>query len=178
MYVASDGTKADYPKYYHISLDKLAKEQRKLSKMQKGSNNRSKQRVKVARLHEKVTNQRKDFLHKRSRQITNAYDCVCIEDLDMQGMSQSLHFGKSVADNSFGTFVSMLDYKLKEQGKRLIKIDRWYPSSKICSHCGNVKEELALSERVYVCDVCGAITDRDYNASINIKKEGMRIALA
>ena len=146
--------------------------------MKKGSNNRNKQRIKVARLHEKVTNQRKDFLHKLSRQITNAYDCVCIEDLNMKSMSQALNFGKSVADDSWGAFTTMLTYKLQEQGKQLIKIDKIFPSSKTCSRCGTVKENLSLAERTYTCDVCGAVIDRDYNASINIKNEGMRLVLA
>lgn len=178
LFVASDGSSACYPRYYRLALDKLAKEQRKLSKMQKDSNNRNKQRIKVAKLYEKVANQRKDFLHKLSRQITNAYDCVCIEDLNMQGMSKALNFGKSVADNSFGTFVTMLNYKLSEQGKQLIKIDKWFPSSKTCSHCGAIKDALHLNDRVYHCDVCGAVCDRDYNASINIKNEGMRLVYA
>jgi putative transposase len=178
LYVASDGSSACYPRYYRQALEQLAREQRKLSKCQKGSNNRNKQRIKVAKLHERVTNQRKDFLHKLSRQITNAYDCVCIEDLNMKGMSQALNLGKSVADNSFGAFVSMLDYKLKEQGKQLVKVDKWYPSSKTCSHCGTVKETLSLSDRTYHCEVCGAVLDRDYNASINIKNEGMRLVFA
>lgn len=178
LYVASDGTKAEYPRYYRLALDKLVKEQRKLSKMQKGSNNRNKQRIKVARLHEKVTNQRKDFLHKLSRQITNAYDCICIEDLNMKDMSQSLNFGKSISDNSWGIFTNLLAYKLEEKGKRLVKIDKFFPSSKTCSHCGNVKETLTLAERIYTCDVCGARLDRDYNACINIKNEGMRLVLA
>ena len=117
-------------------------------------------------------------MHKISRQITNAYDVVCIEDLNMKGMSQALHFGKSVSDNGFGLFVSMLDYKLRDQGKQLVKIDKWFPSSKMCSECGAVKEVLLLSERIYYCKSCGAILDRDYNASINIKNEGMRILLA
>jgi putative transposase len=178
LYVASDGSSACYPRYYRQALEQLAKEQRKLSKCQKGSNNRYKQRIKVARLHEKVANQRKDFLHKLSRQITNVYDCVCIEDLNMKGMSQALHFGKSVADNSFGAFVGMLDYKLNEQGKQLVKIDKWYPSSKTCSCCGAVKENLSLADRTYHCEHCGAVVDRDYNASINIRNEGVRLVSA
>jgi putative transposase len=178
LYISSDGETAAYPRYYRQSLDKLKREQRKLSRCQKGSKNRSKQRLKVAQLHEKVTNQRKDFLHKQSRQITNAVDAVCIEDLNMKGMSQALNFGKSVSDTAFGTFVRMLDYKLKEQGKQLIKIDKWYPSSKLCSSCGEAKKTLDLSERTYHCEACGAVINRDYNASINIRREGMRLLLA
>ena len=178
LYISSDGETAAYPRYYRQSLDKLRREQRKLSHCQKGSKNRSKQRLKVAQIHEKVTNQRKDFLHKQSRQITNAVDAVCIEDLNMKGMSQALNFGKSVSDTAFGTFVRMLDYKLKEQGKQLIKIDKWYPSSKLCSSCGEAKKTLDLSERTYHCEACGAVINRDYNASINIRREGMRLLLA
>lgn len=178
LYVASDNTRADYPRYYRLSLDKLAKEQRKLSKMKKDSKNRDKQRIKVARLHEKVANQRKDFLHKLSRQITNAYDCVCIEDLNMKDMSQGSNFGKSIVDDGWGIFTRLLSYKLQEKGKQLVKIDKFFPSSKTCSCCGHVKDSLSLSERVYKCENCGAIIDRDYNASINIKNEGMRLLAA
>lgn len=178
LVVCSNGQKAEYPHFYRQSLDKLKKEQRKLSKCQKGSKASSKQRMKVAKLHEKVANQRKDFLHKLSRQITNAVDVVCIEDLDMKGMSQVLSFGKSVSDNGFGMFVSMLDYKLQEQGKYLVKVDKWYPSSKICSSCGEAKDMLSLSERIYHCEYCGATLDRDHNASMNIRNEGMRLLLA
>ncbi len=175
LFVASDGSSANYPRYYRQSLGKLKKEQRKLSMCKKGSKNRNKQRIKVAKLHEKVANQRKDFQHKLSRQIANAVDVVCIESLNMKGMSKSLNFGKSVSDNAFGSFISMLDYKLKESGKQLIKIDKWFPSSKMCSGCGAVKETLSLSERIYYCEVCGKEFDRDYNASINIRNEGRRI---
>ncbi|MBS4539634.1 transposase [Clostridium sp. D2Q-11] len=178
LIVSSDGKSAEYPRYYRQSLLKLKREQVKLSKCEKGSNNRNKQRIKVAKLHEKVSNQRKDFLNKLSRQITNVVDVVCIEDLNMKGMSRALNFGKSVADNSFGLFVSMLDYKLREQGKQLVKIDKWFPSSKMCSRCGEVKEVLLLSEREYHCEVCDTTLDRDYNASINIRNEGLRMLFA
>lgn len=178
LFVSSDGKSAEYPRYYRQALEKLKREQKKLSKCQKGSKNRNKQRIKVAELHEKVANQRKDFLHKLSKQITNAVDVVCIEDLNMKGMSQALNFGKSVSDNGFGLFVSMLDYKLREQGKQLVKIDKWFPSSKMCSECGEVKDSLLLSERTYHCKACDTILDRDYNASMNIRNEGMRLVSA
>lgn len=171
LFVSSDGEFAYYPRYYRQSSDKLKRESRKLSKCVKESNNRNKQRIKVAKLHEKVSNQRKDFLHKLSRKITNSYDGVCIEDVNMQGMSQALNFGKSVADNGWGMFIAMLSYKLSEQGKQLVKIDKWFPSSKTCSNCGNVKAELSLSERTYRCE-CGFVCDRDINAAINIKHQG------
>ena len=177
LYISSDGISAEYPRYYREALKRLKKEQRKLSKCIKGSSNRNKQRIKVAKLHEKVTNQRKDFLHKLSRQTANAADAVCIEDLDMKGMSQSLNFGKSVHDNGFGKFVSMLEYKLNEQGKELIKVGKWFPSSKKCSNCGVLKKTLTLSERIYYCENCGLTIDRDLNASYNIRNEGWRLFL-
>jgi len=138
------------------------------------SKNYYKQKRRVAIVHERIANQRKDFLHKKSRQITNAYDCVAIEDLSMKAMQQALNFGKSVSDNAWGMFVAFLAYKLEESGKKLIKIDKWFPSSKTCSKCGTKKAELKLSERTYICD-CGNIPDRDINAAINIKNEAVRM---
>lgn len=179
LYKDSDGNEPAYPRYYRNGEKKLKREQRKLSLMKKGSNNRNKQRIKVAKLHEKVGNQRKDFLHKRSREITNAYDCVCIEDLDMKAMAQALHFGKSVSDNGWGMFVRFLQYKLNETGKKLVKVDRFFASSQICSACGYQNPETKnLSIRVWICPQCGAHHDRDVNAAINIKKEGMRLVAA
>ena len=162
-----------------IAEKELKKEQRKLSKMVKGSTNREKQRVRVAKLHEKVANQRKDFLHKQSRQIANAYDCVCIENLNMQAMSQSLNFGKSVSDNGWGMFTAFLKYKLEELGKRLVKIDKFFASSQICSACGYQNSDTKdLSVREWTCPCCQTHHNRDINAAVNIRNEGMRIALA
>ena len=179
LYAASDGTSANYPRFYRQALKRLEKEQRKLSKMQNGSNNRNKQRIKVAKLHEKAANQRKDFLHKQSRQITNAYDCVCIEDLNMKAMAQSLNFGKSVSDNGWGMFTTFLQYKLEEAGKRLVKIDKFFESSQLCSVCGYQNPETKkLSVREWTCPCCQTHHDRDINAAVNIRNEGMRIASA
>ena len=169
---------AQFLRHYRKSLDKLAKEQRILSRRQKGSNRYHKQRIKVARLHEHIANQRADYLHKLSRQIANAYDLVCVEDLNMKAMSQALSFGKSVADNAWGMFLRFLDYKLTELGKQLIKIDKWFASSKTCHICGYVNKELTLSTRKWECKSCHTIHHRDRNASINIKQEGMRMAFA
>ena len=176
LYVASDNRRGDYPRFYRQLEKKLHREQRKLSKMIKGSNNYRKQKYKVAKVHEKIANSRKDYLHKTSHQIANEVDGVCVEDLNMQSMSKSMHFGKSVHDNGYGLFLNMLSYKLERQGKKLIKIDKFYPSSKTCSCCGYIHKELKLSDRIYECPQCGMILDRDYNASINIKREGMRLA--
>jgi putative transposase len=179
LYRDSNGREPCYLGYYRQAEKKLKREQRKLSLMQKGSKNRDKQRVKVARLHEKAANQRKDFLHKQSRQITNAYDCVCIENLNMKAMSQALNFGKSVSDNGWGMFVTFLKYKLEEQGKQLIKIDKFFASSQICSCCGYKNSETKnLSVRAWDCPKCGTHHDRDVNAAINIRNEGMRLVFA
>ena len=180
LYVASDGTSTCLPKILQTSLEKkLKREQRKLSKMQKGSNNREKQRIRVAKLHEKVSNQRKDFLHKQSRKIANSYDCVCIENLNMQAMAQSLNFGKSVSDNGWGMFTAFLKYKLEELGKRLVKTDKFFASSQLCNVCGYQNPDTKnLSVREWICPCCQTHHDRDINAAINIRNEGMRIALA
>jgi putative transposase len=174
LYVESEqGEKANYPRYYRQALDKLAKAQKILSRRRKGSVRWEKQRLKVAKLHEKVANQRMNFLHHKSKELAIAYDTVIIEDLNMQGMSQALHFGKSVHDNGWGMFTTFLEYKLKEQGKQLIKIDKWFPSTKKCSCCGK-EQDMPLSERVYKCS-CGLVLDRDHNSAINIKNEGLRL---
>ena len=179
LYKDSNGNEPAYPRYYRQAEERLKREQRKLTLMQKGSKNRSKQRIKVANLHEKVANQRKDFLHKQSRQIANAYDCVCIENLDMKAMSQSLNFGKSVADDGWGMFVTFLKYKLEETGKRLVKVNKFFASSQICNVCGYKNTATKnLSIRAWDCPECGAHHDRDINAAINIRNEGMRLVLA
>lgn len=179
LYKDSNGNVPEYPRYYRKSEKKLQKEQRKLSLMQKDSKNCEKQRIKVAGRHEKVANQRKDFLHKQSRQITNTYDCVCIENLDMQAMSQTLHFGKSVSDNGWGMFTEFLRYKLEEARKMLVKVDRFFASSQTCSCCGYKNPATKdLSVREWICPECGIRHDRDVNAAINIRNEGMRLVLA
>ena len=174
LYVESEqGEKANYPRFYRQSIDKLAKEQSILSRRKKGSARWEKQRLKVAKLHEKIANQRKNFLHHQSKELATTYDAVIIEDLDMKGMSKALNFGKSVHDNGWGMFTTFLAYKLKEQGKQLIKIDKWFPSTKKCSYCGT-KKKMSLSERTYHCS-CGFVLDRDHNSAINIKNEGLRL---
>ena len=177
LYVTSEGEHGEYPHYYRSSQEKLRRMQRSLSRMERGSQNYKKQRRKIARLHEHIASQRRDFQHNKARQIANEWDLVGIESLNMDGMKQALHFGKSASDNGWGAFVEKLTYKLAEQGKKLVKIGRWYPSSKLCSKCGRMKESLPLSERTYHCE-CGNEMDRDYNAAVNIREEARRIYLA
>ena len=179
LYVDSNENCPQFPRYYRLSEKKLKREQRKLSKMVKGSKNREKQRIKVAKLHEKIANQRKDFLHKQSRQIANVYDCVCIENLNMQAIAQSLNFGKSVSDNGWGMFTAFLKYKLEELGKRLVRIDKFFASSQLCNVCGYQNSETKdLSVREWICPCCQTHHNRDINAAINIRNEGMKIILA
>ena len=174
MCVFSTGKRAEYPMFYRNTEKKLAREQRKLSRCQKGSQNYKKQKKRVALCHEKIRNQRKDFQHKLSASLTESFDAVCVEDLNLKGMAGGLQLGKGVHDNGYGLFLSMLEYKLEERGKYLIKVDRYFASSKICSVCGNKKEELSLSDRIYYCE-CGNRMDRDVNAAVNIMNEGKRI---
>ncbi len=175
LYIDSESVNAEYPRFYRKAEAKLKKAQRKLSKRKKGSKNRDKQRQKVAKLHEKVANQRKDFLHKLSRQITNAYTAIAIEDLNMRGMAQGLNLAKSTNDNGFGMLKTFLAYKLAEQGKQLVTVDKWYPSSKLCHVCNYKNTELTLADRVWTCPDCHTEHDRDINAAINIKNEGCRL---
>lgn len=175
FYVDSENRKPNFPKPKRSLQDKLTKEQRKLSRKVKGSNNRNKQRIKVARLEEHIANQRKDFLHKLSNRLVNEYDVICVEDIDLRTMSQCLNLGKNISDNGFGIFRTMLEYKLKDRGKYFVKIDKWFPSSKLCNKCGCVNSELVIGQMNWVCPSCGELIDRDYNASKNIKEEGFRI---
>ena len=172
FYVDSQGREANYPKFYRNTQERLAKEQRKLANMKYGSNNYQKQKIKVATIHEHIANQRKDWLHKLSTELSDKYDYICVEDISMKNMSQSLHLGKSTLDNGFGMFRAFLQYKLEEKGKRLIKIDKWFPSSKMCRFCGTINSSLTLADRVWTC-ACGKTINRDENAAINIRNVGL-----
>jgi len=175
FYVDSDGKKANYPHYYRKSEKKLAIEQRKLSHMVKYSSNWEKQKKKVTALHSKISQQRWDWLHQRSTVIANQVDMVAVEDIDLRAMGQTLRLAKNLQDNGFGMFRTMLQYKLEERGKVFVKIDRRYPSSKLCRHCGYIHTELGLKERKWTCPCCGAELDRDRNAAINIREAGKQL---
>ena len=175
LYADKEGNVCDMPKYFKQSQKKLRREQRCLSRKQYGSQNYEKQRVKVAGLYRHSANQRKDFLHKESRKLADAYDLITVEDLDMKAISnKGFHLGKTTLDNGYGMFLTFLKYKMEDQGKCLIKADRWYPSSQICSNCGE-RQKMPLKMRVYHCHACGMVMDRDQNAAINLDKEGRRI---
>ncbi len=185
LYVDHNGNVGTNHKYYRESHAKLAKAQRKLSRMkgskkhEKKSSNYLKQLRKVNKIHQHIANQRKDNLHKLSAEIANRYDVVCVEDLNMKAMSnKGFGNGKATMDNGYGSFVSMLDYKLADRNKYLIKVDKWYPSSQICHACGTLHPEMKdLKIRTMRCD-CGLVIGRDQNAAINILNEGLRILAA
>jgi len=180
LFVDSNGNHLDMPTYYQDSLTKLAKEQRKLSRMKKDSSHYQKQLMRIKNLHEHIANQRKDFLHKVSRKLANTYDYVFVENLDLKEMSErktDLKLGISIFDLGYGTFLNYLKYKLEWLNKKLVKIDKYYPSSQLCSSCGYRKTDLKLDKRSWICPECGARHNRDFNAAINIKKEGIRMIL-
>lgn len=168
----SNGEKIHSPVYFKQSLDKLKFEQKKLSKKQKGSKNKEKQRIKVARVHQHIANQRQDFLHKLTTGLVkeSQFDCFCLEDLNLEGMKGV--WGRKVSDLSYYTFQSMLEYKCQKYGKKMIKIGRFEPSSQICSCCGH-RQKLSLNDRVYICYECGLEIDRDINAALNIRDFGI-----
>ena len=183
LYMDSNGNIGSNHKYYRESHEKLAKEQRRLSrktgskKNQPKSKNYLKQLKKVNKIHRHITNQRIDNLHKLSTEIANQVDAVCVESLDMKAMSnKGFGNGKATLDNGYGIFLNMLEYKLSDRGKYFIKVDKWYPSSQLCSCCGSQKK-ITLADRIYKCS-CGLEMDRDYNAAVNIKNEGLRLLKA
>ena len=176
FYVDSEGNEADIPHFYREAEKKLAKEQRKLSKMTKGSNNYRKQKIRVARAFERVRNCRADWQHKESTRLADKYDFICVEDINYQDMARGLHLAKATTDNAFGQFRGFLQYKMAERGKKLITIDKWYPSSKLCRFCGSINTELTLKDREWDCS-CGAHILRDLNAAINIREEGLGLVV-
>lgn len=174
--VCSDGRTFDNPKNLQKNLDRLKLLQKRLSRKQKGSANRNKARIRVARLHEHITNSRKDSLHKITHALTHDSQVrtICMEDLNVKGMQRNHHLAQSVGDASFGMFLTLLEYKCSWYGVNLIKIDRFAPSSKTCGKCGYIYKWLKLSERNWTCPECGTRHDRDFNAACNIKEFGLK----
>ena len=178
FYVDDHGRSPDKPRFFRAYESKLAKEQRKLSKMQYGSKNYLAQKKRVDKIHEKIANQRRDFCHQESRKIANSYAAVCVEDINLRALSRSLRLGKSTMDNGFGMFRNFLKYKLEEQGKHYIVIDKWFPSSKTCNCCGYINKDLVVGVPEWICPECGLVVARDHNAALNIKQEGLRMFYA
>jgi len=165
----SDGSVTENPKAYRKLEKKLAKLQRSLSRKVKGSKNREKAKRKAARLHYRISCIRQDTLHKLTTELAGNYQTVVIEDLNVKGMMRNQKLSKAVADTGFHEFRRQLEYKMRITGGRLIVADRWFPSTKKCSGCGNINTEITLSDRIYTCTVCGLTIDRDLNAALNLK---------
>ena len=181
LYIDSSGNKPSYElnrkeikfvKQYRKLEKRISKEQRRRSHMVKDSN---KQCQKIARLHAKAKHRRDNFLHQIAVRLVRRYDLIAIEDLDIAAMKKALNLGKSVSDVGWGRFTAILEELCLKYGKILVRVSKWYPSSKTCHHCGYKNDDLQLSDRIYVCPVCGNVMPRDKNAAINIFEEGLRI---
>ena len=171
--ITSDGFKYKNNRYTKTYAKKLKKAQRCLSRKKKGSHRYEKQRLKVARIHKKITNSRTDNLHKVSTDLIRQYDVIVLEDLNVKGMVKNRKLSKSISDASWGTFIQMLTYKAEWNDKQIVRISRWFPSSKTCHCCGYINKSLTLKDRDWTCPSCGEYLDRDLNASKNILKEGL-----
>lgn len=171
--VFSDGTREAPPKHYRAAEKKLRRAQRRLSHRQKGSRNREKARQQLARIHQKVRAKRQDFSHKLSTSLIQNWQAVCVENLSLRGLVRT-KLAKSFSDAAFGEFKRQLGYKAVWHRKYLVEIDRWFPSTKLCGDCGALNDALTLADRVWACD-CGTVHDRDHNAALNIRNEGLRI---
>jgi len=172
FFVDNQNRNPKFEKFFKKSENRLVKEQRRLSHMTFGSSNYLKQKLKVAKMYEKIANQRKDFLHNLSTKLANQYDMIFVEDLNLRNMSKALKLGKNLMDNSFGMFREMLTYKMFVRGKIFEKIPWNYPSSKLCHHCGTVNQNLSLGEMNWTCE-CGTTINRDENAAQNIRSQGI-----
>jgi putative transposase len=172
----SDGDKIVNPQHLKRKARALARYQRRLARCQQGSANRAKARAKVARAHRKVRHARADFLHRASTRLVRMADLIVIEDLNVVGMVRNRHLARAIYDCGWGEFRRQLVYKCQRYGRRLVVIDRWYPSSKTCSACGHLLADLSMSTRHWTCHSCGARHDRDINAAKNILAAGLAVA--
>ena len=177
--ICSDGTRVEAPKYFRKSEKKLAKKQRQFARTKKDSKGHEKARIEVARCYQKIKNQRNDFLQKLSTKLIKENQIICLEDLSIKSMEQNHKLAKSISDASFNKFVLMLEYKAEWFGRKIVKIDKFYPSTQICNSCGYKNESIkglrGLKVREWICPECGKVHDRDLNASRNILKEGLKI---
>ena len=167
----SDGTEVASPEWLKNSLSDIRKASRNLSRKELGSNNRKRARLQYEKIHENVANRRRDWFYKLARDLTIKYSVICIEDLNLDGMKRI--WGRKVSDLAYSEFVKILEYEALINGCEIIKVDRWYPSSKTCSSCGFLNDDLSLKIRDWVCPSCGIQHRRDFNASVNILNQGL-----
>ena len=176
LITTSDGAKFDNTKALRSLEKKLAREQRRLSRKSKGSKRYERQRIKVAKIHERITDTRKDALHKASTTLVENYDIICVENLNVKGMVRNHHLAKAISDASFGELLRQLKYKAAWHDKELIEVGMFYPSSQLCSCCGHQNPALKdLKIRSWICPQCGAAHDRDINAATNILNQGLKL---
>ena len=175
LFITDKGERVGNPRHTTKYAERLAKEQRRLSKKKLGSANRAKARQKVAKIHAKISDCRQDNLHKLSRRLINENQVICVESLKVKNMIRNPRLSKAIADAGWGEFVRQLAYKAEWAGRSLVAIDRWFPRSKRCSDCGHTLTSLPLSVRKWVCPECGTHHDRDINAAINIKAAGLAV---
>lgn len=173
----SNGKVIKNPRFYEELREKISKEQRILSTKKRNSKNWNKQKEKINKLYSKLHNQRIDFLHKLTSYLTNNYDVIGIESIHIKELQQKKHLRNSLSDVSWGEFIEMLRYKCEEKGKHLISVERFYPSSQLCSTCGN-RKVMPVHIRTYSCTKCGSKVDRDFNASLNIEQRAKHLYLA
>src|SRR5215467_10881645 len=176
MVITSDGHTYGNPKFFHKDEKKLAKAQRKHAKKKKGSKNRNKARLKVARIHKKIADRRRDYQHKLSTKIIRENQVVCVESLQVKNMVQNRCLAKAISDVGWSELVRQLEYKAEWYGRTLVKIDKWYPSSKRCFACGHILDSLSVDVRSWTCPECGVCHDRDINAAKNVLAAGLAVA--
>jgi len=176
MVITSDGQTYGNPKFFAKAAKKLAKAQRRHAKKKKGSKNRAKARLKVARIQKKIADRRRDYQHKLSTRIIRENQVVCIESLQVKHMVKNHCLAKAISDVGWSEFVRQLEYKAAWYGRTVVKIDKWYPSSKRCFDCGHMLDSLPLDVRSWVCPACGVVHDRDSNAAKNILAAGLAVA--
>jgi putative transposase len=170
--VLSNGTKIKNHRFLKLYERLLSKHQQHLSRKQKGSSRHEKQRIKVAKIHEKISNARMDLIHKTTLNLVKEFDTIYLEDLNVKGMMKNHKLSKAISDVSWGKFIETLTYKAEWNDKEVVHIDRFFPSSKTCQHCGYINHNLTLKDRIWECPECGEVLDRDINAAINIFNEG------
>lgn len=173
--VTSDGESFDNPHFKKQQSNKIKRLQRQLSKKKKGSNNRNKARLKLAKLYKKIDDRKQYYLHRISNFIIDENQVICMEDLNVKGMVKNHSLAESISEVNFGEFRRMLEYKARWHNRKIVFVDRFYPSSKKCNNCGYINKDLKLSNRQWKCPQCGGIIERDYNAALNILDEGLRI---